>query len=162
MNMNLVHANLITQHIVDQANIGEPVKIFNNIKDLDIHNYQLSCFVKLLENKKESPNLYNNNALLRDYKVIEYEKVLATTLIVNGLAKGRETVGDKDNLIRKYVSLLGVVGFLEFRPIIFDRNMRIIDGYQRYHACRILNISLWYVRLDVNLKSDDYDFCDDY
>jgi hypothetical protein len=98
--INFINKDLI---IIEERGVKDPLEMFNDVPDKDFYSFQLECFKMLLE-KKESGNHYNNRALLSAYRVIEYKEVRFDQFVYNGLADGRFSP-DRHDLIMKYVSL---------------------------------------------------------
>ncbi|QCR23761.1 hypothetical protein [Pontibacter sp. SGAir0037] len=159
---NMLILNLLMQE-GKQAHTTENLGSFNNTSrfnyntpEEELKNYQIQEFIKYIQGTNRSHNAYNDPKLL--------QRTLAGAAIISqdsfcwlngkvskGLATGRQC-GDRADVISSFETLFSYIGYMEQFPVLFDRNWRIIDGYQRCLAARKFDtMEVPYIMYDISL-----------
>lgn len=112
-----------------------------------LKEHHIGIFTESINSDQESPNRYNK-CDFSEIKVIYSGSGYPDDFRQRFTLAPARKCGDKWDIIMKFTSIMAVSGYLKLFPVIFDRNMTLVDGYQRFHACRLLKMHFWYVILD--------------
>ena len=144
-NQTLLKTTNLKSYEQEQAN-KEKVNYWQNYEAI-----MYEILKEKINNNKVSPNKVHQLDLTK-YQVLALEKTYFNNLSNSYKLSNIRSCGDIHELIEKYTALIALGGFIKEMPIVFDRDMNLLDGYQRLHACRITEKPFTYVILNVTTK----------
>jgi hypothetical protein len=122
--------------------------ITDNLEN-DTYYLTLNKFMELTNPKLQSRNPLNKKDLITGYKILDSGFENANNIAgIFDLHPERIHIGDNYNLIQKYSILMQITGFKEEYPIVFDKEWRILDGYQRFLACFHTRTNYEWIKID--------------
>jgi hypothetical protein len=111
-------------------------------------------FLQLLNAPTHNANPYNDHRFFAHARVLNGGWMDVPPGFAYHLAPGRADVGAGLNsaansaLVRRFAHLLGIAGFDERYPVLFDREGLILDGLHRLRACAQSGCRFYFLRLD--------------
>jgi hypothetical protein len=155
----LEHAKTETEHSQRQKEcLGVPIiadrysgtNALNPLEEM-VYYENLSYFMNLINGHKSFT--HNHNDISKFAKVPILSQGWASPTAEFFKFRGFTPTKDQQNptgtdTVSKFVGLFGAVRFNKKTPILFDRQWRVIDGYNRLVACQHTNTKFYYLQLD--------------
>lgn len=174
--MNSINRILISKRLMEERSLVSDqynsIKGLNqNIADMEgLAKHQDHCsigsFLNFVDKRQASRNPFNNSDIIqraKESKLVgtQYWRSYEEFQRMNGceLSPARAEVSTDYKLVITQVALIIIEGITKANGIVVDRKGRILDGYQRLAAYKLLQFPFYSIKVDLDFDQESIMKC---